>query len=279
MKENELIFDREKHVCYSEAVKKVIQDRLKKQFPEQEAEKLWEKIQQKYVEYLKTLPYLGGTKDTHNSFGGTYDCIALFAYYETLDRKPSIQEIYEMNNEILLPPFQRLGKLFNINHSWQLRLLNLVFATTAKRDLKKEGTCPTGYVMRTEPFDPETGIHYRFERCPIAEFAKANNLLEIMPAICNGDYPAMELLHAGLIRKTICTTGSKCDYWIVGDKSPYLKKHPKNVDENGHFSFNYDPDPRQPAFFRMQRNIFIPINTQYHSHQKIRHHCSTTGDR
>lgn len=71
MKENELIFDREKHVCYSEAVKKVIQDRLKKQFPEQEAEKLWEKIQQKYVEYLKTLPYLGGTKDTHNSFGGT----------------------------------------------------------------------------------------------------------------------------------------------------------------------------------------------------------------
>ena len=23
---------------------------------------------------------------------------------------------YEMNNELLLPPFQRLGKLFNINH-------------------------------------------------------------------------------------------------------------------------------------------------------------------
>ena len=70
----------------------------------------------KYTEYLQTLPYLGGAKDNHNAPGGTYDCIALFAYYEVLDRKPSIQEIYEMNNAILLPPFRKLGKLFNINH-------------------------------------------------------------------------------------------------------------------------------------------------------------------
>lgn len=28
-------------------------------------------------------------------------------------------------------------------------------------------------------------------------------------AICNGDYPAMELLHAGLIRKTTCANGTK----------------------------------------------------------------------
>ena len=32
MKEKELIFDRKKHVCYSEAVKKVIQNRLKSNF-------------------------------------------------------------------------------------------------------------------------------------------------------------------------------------------------------------------------------------------------------
>lgn len=79
MKENELTFDRTKHVCYSEAVKKVIIDRLKKQFSEEESGKLWEQIQLKYVEYLKTLPYLGGAKDNHNAPGGTYDCIALFA--------------------------------------------------------------------------------------------------------------------------------------------------------------------------------------------------------
>ena len=239
MKENELIFDRTKHVCYSEAVKQVITDCLKKQFSKKEADILWEKIQLKYTEYLQTLPYLGGAKDNHNAPGGTYDCIALFAYYEVLDRKPSIQEIYEMNNAILLPPFRKLGKLFNINHPWQLKLLNFVFETTAKRDQKKHHSCPAGYIMQTEPFDPKTGIHYRFEQCPIAEFAKAHDLLEIMPAICNGDYPAMELLHAGLIRTTTCANGNVCDYWIVGDKSPYLKKYPKKTDEQGYFYNEY----------------------------------------
>ena len=116
MKENELIFDRTKHVCYSEAVKQVITDCLKKQFSKKEADILWEKIQLKYTEYLQTLPYLGGAKDNHNAPGGTYDCIALFAYYEVLDRKPSIQEIYEMNNAILLPPFRKESSLISTIH-------------------------------------------------------------------------------------------------------------------------------------------------------------------
>lgn len=43
MKENELIFDRTKHVCYYEAVKKVITDQLKKKFSEEKADIFWEK--------------------------------------------------------------------------------------------------------------------------------------------------------------------------------------------------------------------------------------------
>ena len=47
--------------------------------------------------FLKDIPYLGGKKNTHNGVGGTYDCIMLFAYYEVLAPKPSINELYEMN--------------------------------------------------------------------------------------------------------------------------------------------------------------------------------------
>ncbi|WP_443650288.1 L-2-amino-thiazoline-4-carboxylic acid hydrolase [Blautia sp.] len=31
-------------------------------------------------------------------------------------------------------------------------------------------------------------IYYEFTACPIAEFAKQHDLLEVMPAICNPDY-------------------------------------------------------------------------------------------
>ena len=47
-----------------------------------------------------------------------------------------------------------------------------------------------------------------------------------MPAMCNPDYTAMELIHARLIRKTICANGCVCDYTICGDKDEeYLKQH------------------------------------------------------
>lgn len=234
MKESELKIDWKKHVCYSKQAKKVIRKRLAEQFDAAETEKRWEDIQLKYVEYLETLPYLGGKKNGHNGAGGTYDCIAILAYYEVMDRKPDIEEIYELNNAVFLPSFRALGKLFNINHPWQMKLLNRIFEMTAKKDAAEELRCPAGYRMYAEPFDPDTGIHYRFEQCPIAEFAKAHDLLEIMPAMCNGDYPAMELLHAGLIRKTTCANADVCDYWIVGDQSPYLREYPKQTDARGY---------------------------------------------
>ena len=55
-----------------------------------------------------------------------------------------------------------------------------------------------------------------------------------MPALCNVDFAAMELLHARLVRTTTCANGCKCDYTICGDHAPYLKEHLECRDENGY---------------------------------------------
>lgn len=235
MNENELNFDRKKHVCYSKKVKQIILDHLLMHYTPEKADKLFEKIQFQYVEFLKDLPYLGGKKCTHNGTGGTYDCIALFAYYEVQEKKPSIEELYEMNNNTFLPAFKIIGKLVNANNSFLLRLMNLAFVATANKDSKKIEERPIGYIMNVETYDKEKGIHYQFSRCPIAEFAKKHNYLHLMPAFCNGDYPAMKLMHAGLIRKHTCANSDICDYWIVGDKSPILSEHPIKTDDEGYF--------------------------------------------
>ena len=77
------------------------------------------------------------------------------------------------------------------------------------------------------------GIYYEFTACPAAEFAIRNGLTEIMPALCNVDFAAMELLHARLVRTTTCANGCKCDYTICGDQDPYAKEHPEYRDEAG----------------------------------------------
>lgn len=69
----------------------------------------------------------------------------------------------------------------------------------------------------------------------IADFAREHNLPEVMPAMCNPDYPAMELIHARLVRKTTCANGCVCDYTICGDKDEeYLKQHEEYIDDEGY---------------------------------------------
>lgn len=55
-----------------------------------------------------------------------------------------------------------------------------------------------------------------------------------MPAMCNPDYTAMELIHARLIRKTICANGCVCDYTICDEDEEYLKQHEEYIDDEGY---------------------------------------------
>ena len=73
-----------------------------------------------------------------------------------------------------------------------------------------------------------------FCAAPIAELAKKLGYTHLMPAMCNPDYPMLKLLHAGLIRKSTCANGELCDFWIVGDKSEMLEKHPCKTSPEGY---------------------------------------------
>ena len=89
--------------------------------------------------------------------------------------------------------------------------------------------------MNVAPYKKDEPIYYEFTKCPIADFAREHNLSEVMPAMCNPDYTAMELIHARLVRKTTCANGCVCDYTIYGDKDEeYLKQHEEYIDDEGY---------------------------------------------
>ena len=219
-----------KHLPISREMEAIMKKHLSSKFSEEEAEEYWKKVLTQYEVFLKDLPDLGGKKSRHNGPGGTYDCISLFAYYEALNHEPGMDELYEMNCEVFLPEFRKMAGIVNANKPFLRRILRLAFAMTAKTDEGREG----GYIMKVEPYRKD-GVRYRFDRCPIAEFAKAHGYLDIMPAFCNSDYPAMEYINAALIRKHTCANSHVCDYWIVGDKSEEAKDHPKKTDDKGYW--------------------------------------------
>ena len=225
--------DLKKHVMYSASMEKIVKEHLRKRYPESKIRPLWEKVQKQYADFLKDLPYLGGRKNTHNGTGGTYDCIMVFAYYEALDHAPDMEELYAMNCEALLPGFRSIGKIANANNAVVRRIIHMAFQATERSEYNNDPDQPTGYIMKVEPYDKAVGSRYTFKQCPIAEFAKEHGYLDIMPAFCNSDYPAMEMIHAHLIRRHTCANADICDYWIVGDRSEAAMKHPKKTDAKG----------------------------------------------
>ena len=230
MKDNELSFDRSCHVLYSKPCKKQIQSKIALHYPEDEREAVWERVQRQYADYLADWRTdLGGKKNFHNGAGGTYDCIALMTYYKVCQAVTSLAEIEEMESELFLPVFRLLSKFVDCNKPFFRKLMYQSF-----RNAEKQCGQWHDYEMLVAPFDKAQPIYYEFTVCPAAEFAKQHDLLEVMPALCNPDYTAMELIHARLIRTSTCANGCKCDYTICGDKDPYAKEHPEFRDEAGY---------------------------------------------
>ena len=99
-----LVFDRTCHVLYSEACKKEIQEKIALHYPKGEQESVWTQVQEQYVDFLKDYRTdLGGKKNFHNGVGGTYDCIALMAYYVVCKKVMGLKEIEE---NLFLPSFK-----------------------------------------------------------------------------------------------------------------------------------------------------------------------------
>lgn len=229
LKDGELKFDRTCHVLYSKKCKKQIQSKIALHYAPEEREKIWEKVQLLYSDFLSDWRTdLGGKKNFHNGKGGNYDCVALMAYYSVCKDKTSLEEIEEMEGNLVLPAFRKM-KFVDCNKPFFKKLMYRAFLN-AKKQCDKWGD----FKMNVAPFEKDKPIYYEFIECPTAEFAKKHGLLDVMPALCNPDFEAMELIHARLVRKTTCSNGCKCDYTICADKDEYLKEHPEYRDEEGY---------------------------------------------
>ena len=217
MKDSKLNFDRTCHVLYTKPCKKQIRAKIALHYPLSQQEAVWERVQLQYVDFLKDWRTdLGGKKNFHNGKGGTYDCIALMAYYVVCKEVTSLAEIEEMEGNLFLTAFRKL-KFVNANRPFIKKLLYRAFVNAKKQ-------CDTwgDFEMHIAPFEKDKPIYYEFTACPTAEFAKKHDLL------------AMELIHARLVRKTTCSNGCKCDYTICGDRDEFLNAHPEYRDEAGY---------------------------------------------
>ena len=197
-----------------------------------DTDRIWEKTVQNYNTYLKDLPDYGGKKNGHAR--AIYGGLLVFALYPALPDEPPIGEMQEFVNNLFMGPFTKLGKIFNLNRSFDMWLIDKVFRKSGNRDRKDIRQYPAGFVNVDEPYDREHHVaRYHFTQCPNAEFAKSHNLLHVLPLMCNSDFFGIGEIHGQLIRCGTCGNSDKCDYLIVGSKNEMAAEYETVTDEQG----------------------------------------------
>ena len=228
MKDNKLPLKNKNHVIYSKKCKKLIKKYISEHYKKEEVEHVWDNVQLRYCDYLNRFSKdLGGKKNFHNGRGGTYDCFLILSYYSICKDIVTFKEIEKIEEELILPSFRKI-RFVNANKRFFFKLLyKSCVLSKSKADKFND------YKMIIYPYEENKPIKYEFRSCPVMEFAKEFGLEEIMPALCNIDYKAMECIHAKLVRKGTLLDSNCCDYAICPDKDEYLNSHPEYIDEKG----------------------------------------------
>lgn len=215
-------------LSYTPKVKAWINDRYGKE----EGAVIWKQVEKNYNAYLEGCPEYGGKKNGHGE--GIYGGMLIFALYPALPDQPPVEELSEFVSGLFMEPFRKLGKVFNLNRSRDMWIIEKVFKKVARRDAKDIKKYPAGFITVPEPYDKEHHVaRYHFEQCPNADFARGHGLLHVLPLLCNSDFTGIDLIHGKLIRCGTCGNSDKCDYMIMGDENPLASNYELVADEGG----------------------------------------------
>ena len=145
-----------------------------------EADKIWNHVVKNDNEYLEELPDYGGRKSGHAQ--AIYGGLLVFSLYPALLDQPPIDELSDLVNNMFFGPFIKLGKVLNLNRSFDMWLINKIFESSGNKDRRDIAKYPCSFINIGHPFDNKNKIaSYEFVQCPNAEFAKKHDLLHVLP--------------------------------------------------------------------------------------------------
>ncbi len=205
---------------------------LAERYGSAQADTIWEKVMERYNAWLPDLPDYGGIKNGHAR--AIYGGLLIFALYPALPDQPPITELQGFVQELFMGPFMKLGKVFDLNRAFDMRLIDKVFRRSGNRDRKDAEKYPDGFINVDAPYDKaHRAARYSFTQCPNAEFAKKHDLLHVLPVLCNSDFFGIRAIHGELIRCGTCGNSDVCDYCVVGSENPMAKEYETVTDAGG----------------------------------------------
>ena len=209
-------------MAMDKAVKKAFIRYTKKKYPD-EAERIIKRADELFPKLYAKAPDIGGSE---NLMAYNLDLfIVAISFYEASDHRIDGSAIGEIAQDIY-ERFKFLRHFVNLNRAGTMkrfrRLLYRKYVPYARlvEEKRAKGQWGNTWRIRIDPDAACEGVRFDLVGCPLADYAKANGYLDLLPQLCATDHVIPKLIHAKLIRTHTCALGSdSCDYWYVGDES------------------------------------------------------------
>lgn len=213
-------------MAMDKSVKKAFIRYTKKKYPD-EADEIIRKANELFPVLYAKAPDIGGSENMM-AYNLNMFIIAI-SFYEASNHRIDGEAIGEIAQEI----FERLKFLrhfVNVNRKGTMKFFcNLMYKKYVPYaqlvdDKLAKGQWGNTWRIRVNPDKKEEGVRFDLVGCPLADYAKANGYMDMLPYLCATDHVIPKLIHAKLIRTHTCALGSdSCDYWYVGDESKTAK--------------------------------------------------------
>lgn len=204
---------------YPSFIKSAVIKFFRKKYGKNQVKCLWNRTSEIYRDFVEKAPDIGGKEN--NMSNNLYMALAVFSFYEAVDRKISPQDLKKLITEYMPKNIPVISAVIDFNKPKnQQKLKERYEKYKALSDEKlNNGEWGNSWRVELNPHNRKKGVAFDLVGCPLADFARKYGYTEIMPVLCDFDYLTASLMHARLIRKHTVADGSEyCDYWYIGDK-------------------------------------------------------------
>ena len=208
-------------------VKKGLIRYTRNHFPD-DADSIIKRADELYPELYAKAPDIGG-KENRMAYNLDMMIIAV-SFYEASDHRVDGKAFEEISRE-LYNKYKFVRKLINVNRKWQMKVLRksmykrYIPYSKLVEEKTANGEWNNTWRVRINPTGTDEGVRFDLVGCPLADYARANGYMDLLPSLCATDHILPALFHAKLIRTHTCALGSdSCDYWYVADESETAKK-------------------------------------------------------
>lgn len=170
-----------------------------------------------YVEMLRSVDDVGADNPMAKNI---YECFVFLAVWKAAEGKIGADDLRRITRDVLsFPLLKAMGLVLNANSPASLkRIGERMHANQDWLDAHPQYKTASWDFNFDETLHRD-GFYYHFTHCPLNDFARKNDMIDILPVMCEIDHVTAALMHAKLHREhTLATGGTMCDYWFYGDK-------------------------------------------------------------